>query len=99
AVHAGTTLIFPDFRLRHRIHPQRQVLIEIAGFWTPEYLRRKIDRLRQAALPPFILCVDDQRACGQTELPLDLAAVIVRFRRRVDAVQVMRAVERLVGDA
>ncbi|HEX3696608.1 MAG TPA: DUF790 family protein [Polyangia bacterium] len=97
AIRAGTTLVFPDFMLRHRIHPQRRVLIEIAGFWTPEYLRGKIDRLRQADLPTFILCIDDQRACGQAELPLDLAASIVRFRRRVDAKQVMRAVERLVG--
>lgn len=29
---AGTTLVFPDFLLRHRIHPERRVLVELAGF-------------------------------------------------------------------
>jgi predicted nuclease of restriction endonuclease-like RecB superfamily len=73
------------------------VLIEIAGFWTPEYLRRKIERLRSADLPPFVLCIDDQRACGQADLPLDLAASVVRFRRRLDAATVLRAVLRLTA--
>ena len=97
AIRAGTTLIFPDFMLRHRIHPARRVLIEIAGFWTPEYLRRKIERLRKADLPPFVLCIDDQRACGQADLPVDLAASIVRFRRRVDAATVLDAALRLTA--
>jgi uncharacterized protein len=95
AVRAGTTLVFPDFLLRHRIHPERRVLVELAGFWTPDYLTTKLARLREARLPPFILCIDDDRACGADDLPP--GASIVRFRRRVDAAEVMRRVELLTG--
>lgn len=95
AVRAGPTLIFPDFLLRHRIHPERRVLVEIAGFWTPEYLATKLAHLRRARVTNAILCVDEDRACADGELPPGLS--VVRFRRRVDAQAVMREVERLVG--
>jgi predicted nuclease of restriction endonuclease-like RecB superfamily len=93
---AGATLIFPDFLLRHRIHPERQALVEIVGFWTPDYLRDKLARLRQVATdapPAFVLCIDEARACAPSELPPGLP--VVTFRRRVDAAAVMREVERL----
>jgi predicted nuclease of restriction endonuclease-like RecB superfamily len=96
AVRAGTTLIFPDFLVRHRIHGERRVLVELAGFWTPDYLAAKLARLREAVLPPFILCVDDDRACGLGDVPAGLT--VVRFRRRVDAAAVLRRVEELTGD-
>jgi len=93
AVRAGRTLIFPDFLLRHRIHAERRVLVELAGFWTPDYLAAKLARLREADLPPFILCVDEERACALGEVPESLS--IVPFRRRVDAAAVLRRAEEL----
>jgi uncharacterized protein len=95
AVRSGSTLIFPDFLLRHRLHPERRVLVEIAGFWTPTYLSTKLARLRQANLSPFILCVDEDRACADGDLPEGL--FLVRFRRRLDAAAVMRQVENLTS--
>jgi predicted nuclease of restriction endonuclease-like RecB superfamily len=92
-VRTGTTLIFPDFLLRHRLHPERRVLIEIVGFWTPEYLSSKLEKLRQAELPACILCVDEDRACAPGDLPPDMP--VIRFRRRVDAAAVLRQAERL----
>jgi uncharacterized protein len=96
-VAAGTSLIFPDFLVRHRIHPERQALVEIVGFWTPEYLADKFARLRQATLPAFVLCIDADRACAPTDLPPGMP--VVTFRRRVDAAAVMREIERLTGSA
>ena len=93
-VRAGGTLIFPDFLLKNRIHADRRVLIEIMGFWTPEYLIEKCERLRQARLSNLILCIDEDRACAEGELPPGVP--VVRFRRRVDAAAVMREVERLL---
>ncbi len=84
---AGASLIFPDFLVRHRIHPERQALVEIVGFWTPQYLTEKLARLRQAALPAFVLCIDEERGCGISELPAGVP--VVTFRRRVDAAAVM----------
>jgi len=92
-VRAGRTLIFPDFALTHRVHVERRVLVELAGFWTPDYLAAKLARLREAGgtagFPsPFILCVDEERACALGELPASLS--VVPFRRRVDAALVLR---------
>ncbi|HVZ87328.1 MAG TPA: DUF790 family protein [Polyangia bacterium] len=90
---AGASLIFPDFLVRHRIHPERQALVEIVGFWTPAYLAEKLSKLRQAALPAFVLCIDEERGCAPSDLPPGLP--VVTFRRRVDATAVMREVERV----
>jgi predicted nuclease of restriction endonuclease-like RecB superfamily len=94
---AGASLIFPDFLVRHRIHRERQALIEIVGFWTPAYLAEKLARLRQAAPSAFILCVDEELGCAASDLPPGLP--VVTFRRRVDAAAVMREVERLTAGA
>jgi predicted nuclease of restriction endonuclease-like RecB superfamily len=95
AVRAGNTLIFPDFQLCHRLQPQRRVLVEIVGFWTPEYLTSKLARLREARLDRFILCIDADRGCAQDDLPAGIS--VLRYRRRVDAAAVLREAERLAS--
>lgn len=92
---AGTSLIFPDFLIRHRLHPERHVLVELVGFWTPEYLLEKVARLRQVAtdLSAFVLCIDEELGCAAGDLPAGLP--VVTFRRRVDAAAVMEVVERV----
>jgi predicted nuclease of restriction endonuclease-like RecB superfamily len=86
-VPAGRTLIFPDFLVRHRLCPQRRFLVEILGFWSADYLVRKLALLREAGLPNLILCVDEARG---DDLPLPDAR-IVRFRRRIDPRLVLAA--------
>lgn len=86
-VAAGEGLIFPDFLLQHRHEPARRVWIEVLGFWTPEYLERKLRGLRAAGLANLILCVDERRACAGPELPA--GAQLVRFRGRVPAARVL----------
>jgi uncharacterized protein len=92
---AAGTLVFPDFLLRHRLHPGRQVLIEIVGFWTPEYLANKLEKLRLTDTV-CLLCIDEDRACAAADLPPHLP--VVRFRRRIEAGAVLREVERLTQD-
>lgn len=44
-LHEGQTVFLPDFTL---VHPQHgEALLEIVGFWTPEYLREKAVTLRR----------------------------------------------------
>jgi hypothetical protein len=86
-VQAGRRLLFPDFLLRHRHDPQRQWWLEIVGFWTPQYLEKKLAGLRQAGLRRMILCVDADRACHEEELPR--GAELVRFRKRIDVAEVL----------
>ncbi len=91
AVEAGSTLIFPDFELRHRWRPERRWLLELVGFWTPAYIADKLRRLREAKLERLILCIDSDRNCSDLELPPN--AQVIRFRRRLDPRAVLAAIE------
>ena len=88
-VRAGSTIIFPDFLLRHRFDQARQFLVEVVGFWTPEYLQRKLALLREAHMDNLILCLDEERDCEESRVPE--GARVVRFRRRVDPMAVLKA--------
>jgi predicted nuclease of restriction endonuclease-like RecB superfamily len=89
-VTADGTLIFPDFALRHRQDATRRWLLEIVGFWTADYVTRKLALYLSARLTNLILCVDEERNCAPEDLPP--GARIVRFRRRVDPAAVLRLV-------
>ncbi len=58
------------------------------GFWTPDYVARKLALYRRARLSNLILCIDEERNCAAADLPA--GALVVRFRRRVDAAAVLR---------
>ena len=87
----ASTLIFPDFALQHRSDPTRRWLLEIVGFWTPDYVARKLALYRSAGLPSLILCIDGDRNCAEADLPS--GARVIRYRRRVDPTAVLRAIE------
>src|SRR5690606_16415138 len=91
AVAVGEGWIFPDFALHPRRAPHHRWLLEIVGYWTPDYLERKLRLLRRARLERFILCVDERRNCSDEELPAD--ARILRFSRRVPVDEVLRLIE------
>jgi len=90
-VSAGPVLIFPDFALRRREAVERPWLLEIVGFWTPEYLERKLALLRLANLDRFVLCIDEERASLLGELPA--GAAVVRFRRKIDPAAVLAVIQ------
>ena len=92
AVAASGTLIFPDFLLSHRLDPRRRFLVEIVGFWTPEYVARKLETLRAARIQNLIVCIDDARRCAEVDLPVD--AMVVRFKKKVDASKLLPILER-----
>ncbi len=92
-IQAGGHLVFPDFAIYPRNAPERRWLVEIVGFWTPEYLGAKLQRLREARIANLVLCIDQARNVGPGDLPE--AARVVRYRRRVDP----RSVLAVIGEA
>lgn len=82
AIAVAGTLVFPDFGLRHE---GRTWLVEIVGFWTPEYVQRKFDAYRGSGV---LLCVDERLGCGR---PSESDLAVVWFRRRIDPEQVLEA--------
>jgi hypothetical protein len=87
---ASGTLIFPDFALCHRRHSTRRWLLEIVGFWTPDYVTRKLALYRSARLSNLILCIDENRNCAAEDLPP--GACVVRFRRSIDPATILRLI-------
>ena len=91
ALVCGALLIFPDFELAPRSDPRRSWLLEIVGFWTPRYLREKLERLRAAGIERFLLCIDEQRGCGEEEPPAEPG--IIRYEARLNPAAVLAIVD------
>lgn len=90
----GDELFLPDFTLRHG--DGREALVEIVGFWTPEYLETKTHKIAAARLDNLILVVYRGLAVGPAlDDMTDLvgAARVVWFTDRPRAAPVVRAAE------
>ncbi|MEB3336348.1 MAG: DUF790 family protein [Leptolyngbyaceae bacterium] len=52
------SVMIPDFRL---VHPDgRTFLLEIVGYWRPEYLRKKFSQVRQSGCDNLILAISER---------------------------------------
>lgn len=52
------SVMIPDFRL---VHPDgRSFLLEIVGYWRPEYLRKKFSQVRQSGCENLILAISER---------------------------------------
>ncbi len=89
-VQADGTLLFPDFALIHRQNAKRKWLLEVVGFWTPQYVSEKLGRLRAADLDNLILCIDEERDCADGQMPR--GARVIRFKGKIDVREVLRVV-------
>lgn len=87
---AGRELFFPDFVLERG---SDRVVVEIVGFWTPDYLARKMSQLATIADMPLVVCVDETLACDPSRLS---NADVVRFRRKLDPSVLLAAAERAI---
>ena len=63
---AGPHVFIPDFGFERR---DSRCYLEIVGFWTPEYLQKKLQKLREARPEePLLLAVDRNLRCTEDEL-------------------------------
>lgn len=90
-IQVDSHLIFPDFEIKHRHHPERRAYLEIAGFWTCDYLEKKLERLRRAGIERLLLCIDERRCCSAEDFPH--GALVIRYKRRIDAKEVLDRLE------
>jgi predicted nuclease of restriction endonuclease-like RecB superfamily len=86
------SVMVPDFRL---VHPDgRSFLLEIVGYWRPEYLRKKFAQVRRAGRDDLILAISErlnlERAGVKTA---DLPARVVWFKDRVLPKAVLEVLE------
>lgn len=84
------TVMIPDFAFSHP--DGRRALMEIVGFWTPDYLQKKLWKLKRAAMPNMIIAVSDQLNCS-TEDFRDIPGEVLFFKTRIKPKDVLEKVE------
>jgi predicted nuclease of restriction endonuclease-like RecB superfamily len=73
------SVMIPDFRL---VHPDgRNFLLEIVGYWRPEYLKKKFSQVRQAGREDLILAISQRLNLEKAGIKLyDTPARLVWFK-------------------
>ena len=86
-------VILPDFRL---VDGQRSVLVEIVGYWRPEYLRKKFELLRKAGRTDVIVCVSERLNLEKAGVdPSDFGDRVVWFKGVLHPREVLAIAERV----
>lgn len=89
----GDTVMLPDFSVTHK-DDGRRALIEIMGFWHPEYLRRKIEKVRAANRRNLILLVYEGVNVTEDKLT-DVPGEVLYFKNKPVLKDVVAAIERV----
>jgi hypothetical protein len=61
---AGEHVVIPDFAFDYR-HAEFRVFFEVMGFWTPEYVEKKLSRFRDLEDVRFLVAVDESLGVGE----------------------------------
>ncbi len=61
----GAEVMIPDFAIEHP--DGRRAILEIVGFWTPEYLDAKLEKIRGVEADNFVLAVSERLNCASEE--------------------------------
>lgn len=88
------SVMIPDFRL---VHPDgRTVLLEIVGFWRPEYLRKKFSQVRQAGSVSLILAISERLNLEKAGInPTQIPVPTVWFKDKLQPKAVLAVLESL----
>lgn len=85
------SVMIPDFRL---VHPSGQVyLLEIVGYWRPEYLKKKFSQVRRAQCPNLILAISERLNLEKAGVKVeDDPAQIVWFKDRLQPKAILQLI-------
>ncbi|MFB6207124.1 MAG: DUF790 family protein [Haloglomus sp.] len=97
---AGAYVVIPDFAFDYE-HADFRVFFEIMGFWTPEYVAKKLSRLADLEDVAMLVAVDESLGVGEDVEELTDRAIPYRDSVRVkDVVDALGEYEdELVADA
>lgn len=86
------SVMIPDFRLVHA--DGRSHLLEIVGYWRPEYLRKKFAQVRKSGRSDLILAVSERLNLDKAGIKLDQVSVpIIWFKDRLQPKTVLAVLE------
>ena len=86
------SVMIPDFRL---VHPDgRTRLLEIVGYWRPEYLRKKFSQVRQSGRDDLILAISERLNLEKAGVRVsDLPVPVVWFKDKLQPKPVLAILE------
>jgi hypothetical protein len=87
----GDTVMIPDFAFTHK-KDGRRAIVEIVGYWHPEYLERKVAKTRAANRSDLILLVYEGVNLGREKLQ-DVPSQVLYFKNKPVLKEVMALVE------
>ncbi len=88
----GDTVMIPDFSFTH-VKDGRRALVELAGFWHPDYLKRKAWKLREAGRHDLVV-VAYKSVNTTDETWQDVPGEVLLFTSKPVIKDVLAAVER-----
>lgn len=91
----GDTVMIPDFAFTHK-KSGRRALIEIVGFWHPDYLERKVKKARDANRRDLILLVYEGVNLSREKLT-DVPAEVLYFSNKPVLKDVLALVEQVAS--
>jgi hypothetical protein len=83
---AGEHVVIPDFAFDWK-HGDFRVFFEVMGFWTPEYVEKKLSRFSALEDVAFLVAVDDSLGVGEEVEALTDGAIPYRGTIRVKDVR------------
>ena len=95
----GDEVMIPDFALEHP--DGRRAILEIVGFWTPEYLEKKLAKIRGADTDHLVLAVSERLQCDESDFGA-AADRVLWFKTGIhvyDVVELAEEYARPVSDA
>lgn len=91
-------VIIPDFRLLHG--SGASVLVEIVGYWRPEYLRKKFELLRKSGRTDVIVAVSERLNLEKAGVnPADFGERVLFFKGVLNPKTVLDLAERMIRGA
>jgi uncharacterized protein len=92
----GDTVMIPDFALIDDADETRKILIELVGFWHPNYLRRKVEKVHAAHCAHLLLLV--YQGLNVTEEAFEgSASEVIFFQNKPVLKEVMETVEAMAN--
>ncbi|THE64955.1 DUF790 family protein [Salinadaptatus halalkaliphilus] len=90
----GTRVMIPDFAFEYE-HGEFRVFFEIMGFWTPEYVEKKLSQLSTLEDVDMLVAVDESLGVGEEIDARDHRAITYSGSVRIkDVASVLREYER-----
>src|SRR5436305_2287736 len=90
----GDTVMIPDFILVDDQDESRKIMIELVGFWHPQYLRRKIEKVRTANCRQLLLLVYQGLKTTEEAFKV-VASEVIFFQQKPVLKEVMETVEEM----